>query len=121
MKGPRLEKAIDYAGMRESPNVDNSELLLAKINIKKYNYGKVPVRELSMEYQYRPYKPSDLNKCTELAVGAWPVLSIITGRSLHDIMEVYVRVSLLLSDYTEVCCQKGKVIGFLFGTIDDNS
>lgn len=32
-------------------------------------------------------------------------------------MQSYIEFSLLLSDYTEVCCDNRKVVGFLFGLL----
>lgn len=64
---------------------------------------------------YRPYKTEDLDRCTEIAVDAWPIASIIeeNGQS-HSVMKAYVELSMLLSDYKDVCCYQDTVVGFIF-------
>lgn len=68
----------------------------------------------TMDIHYRPYVHSDLDRCAALAVDAWPIASVISENS-HSLMKAYVKSSLLLSDYTEVCYTAGEVVGFLFG------
>ena len=69
-----------------------------------------------MEIQYRQFRESDLDCCVALAVDAWPIASVITeGQSTQPLMRAYVKLSLLLSDYSQICCTNDKVIGFLFG------
>jgi hypothetical protein len=63
---------------------------------------------------YRPYANDDLDRCAALAADAWPVSSVIT-EDIHSLMVVYVKLCLLFSDYSEVCCTDDQVIGFLFG------
>jgi ribosomal protein S18 acetylase RimI-like enzyme len=67
-----------------------------------------------MDIHYRPYVDSDLDRCAALAVEAWPIASVISENT-HSLMRVYVKSSLLFSDYTDMCCADDKVIGFLFG------
>ena len=67
-----------------------------------------------MDLHYRPYGHGDLDRCAALAADAWPIASAIS-EDTHSLMNAYVKSSLLLSDYTEVCCTGGEVIGFLFG------
>lgn len=71
-----------------------------------------------MEIQYRPFSMNDIDCCAELAVDAWPIASLITEKEkTHHLMRAYVQLSLILSDYAEVCCNNDSVIGFLFGSI----
>lgn len=64
--------------------------------------------------EYRPYRIGDLDRCAEIAADAWPIASAITGNGqTHPIMKAYVELSLLLSDYKEVCCYQDTVVGFL--------
>ncbi len=67
-----------------------------------------------MDLHYRPYVRSDLDRCAALAADAWPIASVVSENA-HALMEAYVKSCLLFSDYTEVCCAGGEVIGFLFG------
>lgn len=67
-----------------------------------------------MDIHYRPYGDSDLDRCAELAADAWPIASVV-AEDTHSLMKAYVKSSLLFSDYTEVCCMGGEVVGLLFG------
>lgn len=67
-----------------------------------------------MDIHYRPYVPSDLDRCAALAADAWPIASAIS-EDTHSLMKAYVKCSLLFSDYTEVCCTSGQVVGLFFG------
>ena len=68
----------------------------------------------AMDIHYRPYVHSDLDRCAALAAEAWPIASVVSHNT-HSLMKAYVKSILLFSDYTEVCCAGGEVIGFLFG------
>ncbi|UCG56238.1 MAG: GNAT family N-acetyltransferase [Phycisphaerales bacterium] len=70
-----------------------------------------------MQTCYRPYIEDDLDRCAALAAEAWPVASAIAG-DIHSLMIAYVKLSLLFSDYSEVCCTDDQVVGFLFGRTD---
>ncbi|MFP4662163.1 MAG: GNAT family N-acetyltransferase [Halanaerobiales bacterium] len=74
-----------------------------------------------MEYNFRPYETKDLDDCIKIAVEAWPILSVVAQDSLDSLMEFYLKMSLAFSNYTEVCYYKGKVIGFLFASIEVNT
>jgi len=67
-----------------------------------------------MDIHYRPYVDSDLDRCAELAVDAWPIVSAV-AEDTHSLMKAYVKSSLLFSDYTELCCVGDEVVGLLFG------
>jgi ribosomal protein S18 acetylase RimI-like enzyme len=71
-----------------------------------------------MDMNFRPYVEDDLLRCAELSVNAWPVVLMITDKeNAYLFMQSYTEFSLLLSDYTEVCCDNRKVVGFLFGLL----
>lgn len=70
-----------------------------------------------MDIYYRPYINDDLDHCAALAADAWPIPSVIADDTL-SLMIAYVKLSLLFSDYSEVCCVNDKVVGFLFGQAD---
>ncbi|MHC4638321.1 MAG: GNAT family N-acetyltransferase [Planctomycetota bacterium] len=63
---------------------------------------------------YRPYANDDLDRCAALAADAWPIPSVIV-EDIHSLMVAYVKLSLLFSNYSEVCCTDDQVVGFLFG------
>lgn len=67
-----------------------------------------------MYMYYRPYANDDLDRCAALAADAWPVASAI-AEDTHSLMIAYVKLCLLYSDYSEVCCTDDKVVGLLFG------
>lgn len=70
-----------------------------------------------MNFNFRPYKKGDLIRCAELSVDAWPIVSLFVEKeNVIKFMQAYVELSLTLSDYTEVCCDKEKVVGFLLGS-----
>ncbi|MDD2404535.1 MAG: GNAT family N-acetyltransferase [Victivallaceae bacterium] len=71
-----------------------------------------------MKAVFRPYQPRDIERCAELAKDAWPVLSIIGKDSIHSVMKAYIKMNLLLSDCKEVCYYNKEVIGFIFGSIN---
>ena len=70
-----------------------------------------------MDIYYRPYINYDLDRCAALAADAWPIPSVIAD-DIHSLMIAYVKLSLLFSDYSEVCCTDDEVVGFLFGRTD---
>ena len=70
-----------------------------------------------MDIYYRPYVNDDLDHCAALAADAWPIATVISENT-HSLMKAYVKLSLLLSDYSEVCCVNDKVVGLLFGHTD---
>ncbi|MFC1634486.1 GNAT family N-acetyltransferase [Planctomycetota bacterium] len=67
-----------------------------------------------MDITYRPYVDEDLDRCAALAADAWPIAAVIS-EDTHSLMKGFVKLGLLWSDYTEVCCTNDKVVGFLFG------
>ena len=67
-----------------------------------------------MDITYRPYVDDDLDRCAVLAADAWPIAAVI-AEDTHSLMKGFVKLSLLWSDYTELCCINNKVVGFLFG------
>lgn len=69
-----------------------------------------------MDITCRPYVDDYLDRCAMLAADAWPFAAVIT-EDIHSLMKGFVKLSLLWSDYTEVCCTNDKVVGFLFGLI----
>ena len=73
-----------------------------------------------MNTVFHPYRPQDLNRCTELSVSAWPIVNrLARSKNAHEFMRVYVLLGLAQSDYAEVCCQGEKVVGLLFGATGD--
>ena len=70
-----------------------------------------------MNINFREYKDIDLVKCADMALEAWPIAKILVNKNdINKIMIAYIKLSLLLSDYTEICYMNGIVLGFLFGT-----
>jgi ribosomal protein S18 acetylase RimI-like enzyme len=67
-----------------------------------------------MDIHYRPYAQGDLDRCAALAAEAWPVAAEVC-EDIHSLMHAYVKSCLLMSDYTEVCCVGGQVVGLFFG------
>mgnify|MGYP000342020865 CR=1 FL=1 len=66
--------------------------------------------------EYRPYRPKDLDRCTDLAKEAWPIISrVADDQNALPFMRAYVKHNLALSDYAEVCCDGDRVLGFLMG------
>jgi len=70
-----------------------------------------------MDITFRTYTKDDLIRCAELSVDAWPIVSLIAEKeNVITFMQAYVELSLTLSNYTEICCDKEKVAGFLLGS-----
>ena len=69
-----------------------------------------------MTLTFCPYKQDDLSWYAELSASAWPIVTRLTKKGdLTSFIRAYVTLSLVASDYTEVCCDGDKVIGLLFG------
>ena len=77
-----------------------------------------PARDLK-GVTFRGYRSEDMRICAKLALEAFPPgredFAISTGGMS---MEGYVESSLMWSNYAEVACVDGAVVGFLFGKID---
>jgi GNAT superfamily N-acetyltransferase len=68
-----------------------------------------------MNFEFRPFIETDLVRCAQLSVDAWPISQVIAPQDTDSLMKAYVRISLILSDYSEICYYNNEVLGFLFG------
>jgi GNAT superfamily N-acetyltransferase len=68
-----------------------------------------------MDLLFRPFINGDLKGCAHLSVEAWPNFRLTPPENTHLLMEGYVWLNVLMSDYTEVCFYKNEIVGFLFG------
>lgn len=70
-----------------------------------------------MDFSFRPYEAGDLARCAELSLDAWPIVSLIAdNENLMAFMKAYVELSLNVSNYSQICCDNERVIGFLLGS-----
>ena len=75
-----------------------------------------------MDIKFRQYIQADLHRCAELSVNAWPIVLMITDKENANLfMKAYVELSLLSADYSKVCCDNGRVVGFLLGSIQEKN
>lgn len=71
-----------------------------------------------MSLEFRTFTSNDCERCSELAAVVWPVvLSVTDDINARSFMKGYVELNEVLSNYTEVCCEQGKIAGFLFGCV----
>ena len=73
----------------------------------------------SVETTFRRYEESDLGRCCDIAVKAWPeVFSIDRNGEAKFAMEAYVDFYRASSSWQEVACESGSVVGILFGKVE---
>jgi GNAT superfamily N-acetyltransferase len=67
---------------------------------------------------FRPYHPSDLDTCAQMAADAWPVVSVLVpDGSFARLMRGYVELGRLPSTRCEVACISNRVVGLLSAQI----
>jgi hypothetical protein len=72
------------------------------------------------DLSFRSFHPDDLPTCAKFAAEAWPVVSaLVPGQDVAKLMHAYVELGRLPSTRLEVACVSGKVVGLLFGILDD--
>jgi GNAT superfamily N-acetyltransferase len=70
---------------------------------------------------FREYEQGDLAVCAELAKKAWPYRrGDFSGEDEDSAMKGYVQIGRLWSNWAEVACDSGEVVGVIFGRIDKN-
>jgi len=72
-----------------------------------------------IEIAFRQYEKSDLERCCEIAVGAWPeVFSIAEKGEASLAMEAYIDFYRASANWQEVACASGSIVGILFGKVE---
>lgn len=68
---------------------------------------------------FRPYTPADLGACGALAAEAWPEFaSLVSEADRAKFLRSYIRICLPISTRLEVAELDGKLVGFLFGSVE---
>ena len=67
---------------------------------------------------FRPYRPTDLDKCAQIAADAWPFASsLVPEGDFPRLMRGYIELACLPSTRLEVACISDEVVGLLFAWI----
>lgn len=71
------------------------------------------------EVVFREYEKTDLKRCAAISAQAWPeIIDYSSEREGIITMEAYVDFNRASSNWQEVACASGTVVGILFGRLD---
>ena len=71
------------------------------------------------EINFRRFGKSDIYRCAELAIDAWPIVSsLVSVDDVPNLMKAYVDINRVASTWLEVALIENKIIGFLFGKLN---
>lgn len=74
------------------------------------------------ELSFRPYRPTDLDACAQIAADAWPFASsLVPEGDFPQLMRGFIELARLPSTRLEVACISDEVAGLLFAWIESES